>query len=254
MHAAGESKVWARALFCSHTSLFFFPHARLPKPAPMPDRPPPGDDWEDVGPSTAPPAATTQRSLSGWLGRRPTAASGSPAPTSPAPAPPASPPPPPPPPSLLRALLRRLHEAGLAAVTASYCSASAALQGVRSALTSAASAVTRRLEPLLPPPKHRVTALVTAALLALAARHVRALRALRARERDCRALAAALAALHRAVVTSTSGAGASAAAAPLHPLLEAAGYTKGGLAAAGGADATALAAVVLGEITQAAAG
>lgn len=207
-----------------------------------PDRPRP-DDWEDVSAPAGASTSSSQRgSLRAWM--RPAAA----APTSSyAPAPPPQPAAPssstpPPPPSLLRSLFRRLHEAGLALVT-----------GTANAL----QALTRRIEPWLPPPQHRAAALVSAALLALAARHIRALRTLRARDRECRALTAALAGLHRAVLSSSGNGGAGGAAsssAPLHPLLEAAGYSKAGLAAAGGSGANALAAVVLSEVVQAAAG
>ncbi len=116
------------------------------------------------------------------------------------------------------------------------------------------AALASRLEPVLPAPQNRLTALVAAALLALAARHVRTLRVLKARDRDCRALAAALAALHRAVLggSGSSGASAGVGASQLHPLLAAAGYTKEGLVAGAGSEAASLAAVVLGEITQAA--
>lgn len=210
----------------SHSSLFS--PATMPRP---PKQPPTEPDWEDVGasePSTssssAAPAPRVPRSgtLRGWLKSTPATSAA---------APQTSPPPPPPSSSLFRAALRRLQDAGLALITAT---------------TSAVARLRCALEPHLPAPKHRLTALVTAALLALAATHVRTLRALKARDRDCRALAGALAALHRAVVTSSSS--ATGASAPLHPLLAAAGYTKDGLVGATGSEAASLATAVLGKV------
>jgi hypothetical protein len=122
---------------------------------------------------------------------------------------------------------------------------------VRAALGAAATAAAAGLEPYLPAPKNRVAALVAAAFLALAARHVRTLRVLRAREKDCRALVGALAALHRAVLSASGVGDGGASTAPLHPLLSAAGYTEAGLAKAVGGEAASLAAVVLGEVAPA---
>lgn len=230
----------------------------MPRTSPPP--PPHGDDWEDVGASASSSAPRPpQGTLRGWLRppQNPTPRASAPSSSSPPPRPAASssstpppPPPTPPPSSLLRSVLRRFHEASLALVTATLASAAR----VRAALGAAATAAAAGLEPYLPAPKNRVAALVAATFLALAARHVRTLRVLRAREKDCRAMVGALAALHRAVL-SASGVGAGGAStAPLHPLLSAAGYTEAGLAKAVGGEAASLAAVVLGEVAPAGAG